>query len=221
MSRIVIPGLPHHVTQRGVRSIAIFRDDEDRELYLSLLCAQAKRWGLRFEGWCLMTNHVHLVVIPEKADALARGLGEAHRLYTRARNFREGVRGYLFQGRFGSCVLDDPHLVRAVRYVEMNPVRARMVERPEQYRWSSARFHLGRATSDPLKTRKMAVTMMGDWRAYLREGAENDAAELERQVSTGRPWASDSFVRRLERLTGRRLTPRKGGWPKGVRRKGN
>lgn len=220
MSRVVVPGLPHHVTQRGVRSLPIFRDDKDRRLYLQLLREQAQRFGLRFLAWCLMTNHVHLIVVPKRRESLSRGIGEAHRLYTRMRNFREGVRGYLFQGRFGSCVLDEAHLVRAARYVEMNPVHARLAGKPEAYRWSSASYHLGRVRTDPLDTDRRVVDLCGDWGAFLRGAVEGDEErELERRLSTGRPWGNKAFVRRLEKKLGRQLTALKGGWPKGRPRK--
>jgi putative transposase len=193
----------------------IFRNDSDRKLYLSLLREQAERFGLKFEGWCLMTDRVYLVPIPADTDSLARGIGEAHRQYTRARNLQKGVRGHLFQGRFESCVLDEAHVARAVRYVELSPVHAGLVDRPAGYRWSSARFHLGKIKTDPLKTRKTVARMLGGWAAFLRESKEKEAGELELQVSTGRPWVIKSFLRRLEKSTGRRLTAGKAGWPKG------
>lgn len=201
-----------------MRSIPIFDHDEDRELYLSLLHEHADRQGVRFHAWCLMTNHVHLVAVPEREDSLARGIGEAHRLYTRAKNFRDGVRGYLFQGRFGSCVMDEQHLVRAARYVELNPVSAGIVTKPEDYAWSSARMHLGRRKTDPLNTDHHVVEIMGDWRAFLREGVSEEDQGLEVHVSTGRPWAEAAFVERLERLLRRKLTRGRGGWPRGVPR---
>lgn len=215
MSRLVIPGLPHHVTQRGVRSLPVFTDDDDRELYLALLRDQADRHGLRFEAWCLMTNHIHLIAIPKREDSLARGIGEAHRLFTRARNFREGVRGYLFQGRFGSYVMDPGRLVRAARYIELNPVRAGLVDRAGDYPWSSAGLHLGQAAADALWTGRRAVEIVGDWAEFLRAGEEVDDGEVLRHLSTGRPLGSGSFIRRLERKTGRPLARRVGGWPKG------
>ena len=222
IARAVVPGLPHHVTQRGVRSLAVFDDDGDRELYLRLVREQGGRFGVRFLAWCLMSNHVHLVVVPRREDSLARGVGEAHKRYTRARNLREGVRGYLFRGRFGSCVLDEPHLLAAVRYTELKPVAAGMVSRPGEYAWSSARFHLGRRKADPLvgeKDRDL-LGLVDDWRGFLGDGIDDlSARELERHVSSGRPWGSERFVRRLEKRLGRPLWPRKGGWPKGKRRR--
>jgi len=112
-----------------------------------------------------MTDHVHLIAVPEREDSLARAIGEAHRLYTRAKNFRDGVRGYLFQGRFGSCVMDDRHLARAARYIELNPVSAGIVAKPEDYAWSSARLHMGRRKTDPLATDDLTTTQ-GKMQAY-------------------------------------------------------
>ena len=201
-----------------MRSIAIFDHDEDRELYLSLLHEHGDRQGVRFHAWCLMTSHVHLIAVPEREDSLARGIGEAHRLYTRTKNFRDGVRGYLFQGRFGSCVMDEQHLVRAARYVELNPVSAGMVAKPEDYAWSSARLHLGRRKTDPLNTDQQVVEIMGDWRGFLREGVSEEDESLEVHVSTGRPWADQAFVERLERSLDRKLTRGQGGRLKGVPR---
>ncbi len=125
---MVLPGYPHHVTQRGVRSMDIFFTREDRLLYLDTLKEHAAAQGLDILAWCLMTNHIHLVVVPTCEETMAHAIGETHRLYTRAINFREGVRGHLFQERFFSCPLDETHFIAAVRYVQRNPVRASLVE---------------------------------------------------------------------------------------------
>jgi putative transposase len=162
-------------------------------------------------------------VTPKQPESLARGIGEAHRLYTRMRNFQEDVRGYLFQGRFGSCLLDEGHFVRAARYVEMNPVRAGLAQRPEQYPWSSAAYHLGLTPLDPLETDRKVEEISGDWRGFLAAAVEaEESRALERHLSTGRPWASEICVRRLEKRLKRSLIPLKSGWPKGrLRRKSN
>ena len=219
MARLVVPGLPLHITQRGVRSMNIFADDADRKTYLDHLRREGRRCGLRFLSWCLMKDHVHMVVVPEKENSLSRGIGEAHRFYTRARNLREGVRGTLFQGRFGSCVLDEGHLLASARYVDLNPVRARVVERPEEYPWSSARFHLGRRRKDPLVEDRTLLGLVPDgraWRELLDGGVDEiEAGRIEMHLSTGRPLGDEGFVKRLEERTGRSLAPRRGGWPKG------
>ena len=122
LPRLTLPDLPYHVTQRGNRRQAVFFREADRGLYLTLLREQATRYGLEVWAYCLMTHHVHLIVVPRQEQSLPRAIGETHRRYTRAIHCREGWRGYLWQGRFGSVLLDEPHLLAAVRYVERNPV---------------------------------------------------------------------------------------------------
>jgi putative transposase len=169
--RLVLPGIPHHVTQRGNRRQPTFFSDADYALYLSLLhfcCARAETsvWA-----WCLMPNHVHLVLVPANEDGLRAALGPAHRRYTWEVNEREGWRGHLWQGRFASFPLDEAHLYACLRYVELNPVRAGLVARPEEWRWSSARGHLGLA-DDPLIDPAPAAARVEDWSAFLEAGLD-------------------------------------------------
>ncbi len=185
MARIVVPGYPHHVTQRGVRSLPIFRDDEDRRSYLEFMRRETQRFQVGILAWCLMTN---LIAIPEDEKALARAIGEAHKRYSRMRNFAEGVWGYLFQGRFGSCVLDEKHLAAAVRYVENNPIRAGMVKRAWEYPWSSARFHAGERDSDVLVKDRNLWGLVANWREFLHEkiqGAKRIYGVLRKQAVPG------------------------------------
>src|SRR3989338_2524672 len=126
LARLVVPGYPYHITQRGNRRQPVFFREEDYRLYLRLLQEQSRRWGLQIWAYCLMTNHVHLIAVPATPESLRRGIGDTHRRYTRAVNFREGWRGYLWQGRFASCLLDEPYVHAAVRYVERNPAAARL-----------------------------------------------------------------------------------------------
>ncbi|KAF0218949.1 MAG: hypothetical protein FD174_2465 [Geobacteraceae bacterium] len=213
ISRIVVPGFPHHVTQRGVRSMDVFHSDEDRYAYLRFLSEEAARFGLDILTWCLMTNHVHFIALPRSETSLARGIGEAHRRYTRMKNFTQGVRGYLFQGRFGSCVLDRQHLLAAVRYVAWNPVAAGMVKTPWEYPWSSARFHCGLVDHDPLVKDRTLLGLITDWREFLssEEGAESEL--LRRATRTGRPAGDEQFVEKIESLTGRDLKIKPAGRP--------
>ncbi len=143
LARVVLPGVVHHITQRGVRSMDIFFEDDDRKEYLSFLKEQGERVGLEFICYCLMTNHIHLLVIPSEEDSLRRGIGETHRLFTRHINFKTKTRGHLLQGRFFSCPLDMSHFLAAARYIERNPVRAKICEKADEFQWSSARYHLG------------------------------------------------------------------------------
>lgn len=225
LARIVIPQVAHHVTQRGNRRLPIFFSDEDRRAYLAELSAGCAASGTRCLAWCLMDNHVHLILVPETADGLRAALGEAHRRYTRRINFREGWRGYLFQGRFASYPMDDAHLIAAVRYVENNPVAARMVARAEDWPWSSARSHVaGKRVADDRLTDVAALGRhVRNWRALLRHGAElADAGEeaeamaeaIEARLRTGRPLATDEWIALQEQSLDRKLAPQKRG-PKG------
>ena len=128
LARVVVPGYPHHVTQRGNRRLPTFFSPEDYRAYVEFLAKHAAAEGLAIWAWCLMPNHVHLIAVPETEEALAGAIGEAHRQYTRRINFREGWRGHLWQERFFSCVLDGPHALAAARYVERNPVLSRPCE---------------------------------------------------------------------------------------------
>lgn len=204
IARVVLPGVPHHVTQRGVRSMPVFHSDEDRLIYLALLKAQAERFGLSVLSYCLMDNHVHLVVVPLTADSLARAIGEAHRRYTCRANATQGVKGYLFQGRFYSCPLDDRHLVAAAIYAERNPVRAGLVKRPWDYRWSSARFHIGAKDADPLVDDIDILGLAAEWRELLASDPDELAA-LRKHTRTGRPCGDEAFIRKAEKLTRRDL----------------
>lgn len=144
LARVVVPGYPHHITQRGNRRQQTFFCDEDYQEYIALMKEWCSRLGVSIWFYCLMPNHVHLVAVPQSQDGLRRAIGEAHRRYTRRINFRENWRGHLWQGRFSSFVMDEKYLMKAVRYVAMNPVRAGIVKRPEQYRWSSSSAYLNR-----------------------------------------------------------------------------
>ncbi|MEW6358204.1 MAG: transposase [Planctomycetota bacterium] len=214
IARVVVSGYPHHVTQRGVRSMAIFRDDEDRRAYLRFMAEQTDRFGVEVLAWCLMTNHVHLIAVPSDEAGLARGIGEGHKRFTRMRNFRDGVRGYLFQGRFGSCVMDEAHAVAGVRYVERNPVRARLVRKAWRYRWSSAAYHAGERATDPLVKERDLWDLGGDWKSFLEEEDEESNAALRLSTRTGRPYGEEDFVTLLEELTGRMLRRGKPGRPR-------
>lgn len=165
-----------------------------------------------------MTNHVHLIAVPEKEDSLARAIGEAHRRYTRMKNFTEGVRGYLFQGRFGSCVLDQQHLLVAGRYVERNPVAAGLVESPVDYPWSSACYHCGRINHDPLVRERRLPEMVDDWPTFLETTDEEQDRMIQRRTKTGRPLGGEEFISELEVLTGRKLRLKTAGRPRNDRK---
>ena len=205
LARVVMEGVAHHVTQRGNRRQQVFFGDDDYRAYRSLLTEGCAEAGVAVWGYCLMPDHVHLILVPSSADGLRAALGEAHRRYTRRINFREGWRGYLWQGRFASVAMDEAHLMAAARYVELNPVRARLVERVEDWPWSSARAHL-EGRDDGLVSVSPLLEREGDWRALLGRGLNDDEHKaLRAGERTGRPLGSEAFVAALERDLGRPL----------------
>lgn len=220
LARVVIPGLPHHVTQRGVQRRDVFSSDEDRLRYLEYVREAAARFGVTIWSWCLMSNHVHFVAVPEGERSLALCFGKAHTKYTRMVNFREGWRGHLWQGRFGSSPMDEPHAYRAVRYVLRNPVRAGVVRMPWRYEWSSAAFHVGERKTDALVNPNEELDrMIGEWREYLLEpDADEVLCRLRSETSVGRPLGNAEFVQRLEEELDRHLTRRPPGRPRKRRR---
>jgi putative transposase len=211
IARVVAPGLPHHVTQRGNRRMQTFFRDEDYAEYLQLVSTWCAHFQVTVWAYCLMPNHVHLVVAPATSESLARALGEAHRRYTRYVNFREGWRGHLWQERFASFVMDEPHLLAAVRYVELNPVRAGLARTPGEYRWSSARAHL-EGKDDALVKVEPMLREIDDWSGYLTlDVDEAELAALRLHQRTGRPLGSPGFIAGLEDAMGRLLRRRKPG----------
>lgn len=213
IARVVIPGIPHHVVQRGTRRMRTFFKDSDYRTYLNLLAKRTAENDVRIWGYALMPNHVHLIAVPGTSGGLRSAIGETHRRYTNLINRREGWTGYLWQGRFSSCPMDERHFVNAAKYLELNPVRAGLVGNPEDYPWSSARAHL-QMRSDRLVEVKPLLDIAGDWRRHLGEPlCEKAVEDLRRSEKTGRPLGSEEFLAHLESLTGRQLRKRKAGRP--------
>jgi putative transposase len=211
MARIVIPNIPHHITQRGNRSQKVFFSDNDKASYLSLLHEHAQKAGISLWAYCLMDNHVHLIAVPEREDSLAKGIGDTHKYYTRMINFREKWRGYLWQGRFTSFPLDEKHLYAAIRYIERNPVRAGVVKKAEDYEFSSARAHVYKK-KDFLLSNNFVIDEIKDWKAFLAEDDDEcDKKLFRKHTRVGRPLGSEEFIVKLEKITGRILKPLKPG----------
>ena len=168
MARVVVAGMPHHVIQRGNRRQDVFFNDEDRQAYLKILQEQSRKYDVEIWAYCLMRNHVHLIAAPRQEPSLALAIGETHKRYTRMINFRERWRGYLWEGRFKSFVLDEVYIYAAVRYVERNPVRAKIVTKAEDYYWSSARAHVSRL-DDQVLSEFYLMDEIEDWSQYLEQ----------------------------------------------------
>jgi putative transposase len=197
-ARIVVPDLPHHITQRGNRRQPIFFSDQDRRRYLDMLAAACTVHATKCLAWCLMENHVHLILVPATLDGLRATLASAHTRYAQRVNYGQGASGHLFQGRYSSYPMDESHLMVAVRYVENNPVKAGLVAQAEDWRWSSARAHI-LGGSDGLTDVDAIGRHVPNWRAYLQEGleaADRDEA-MEAAIRSGRPMGRAAWVARV------------------------
>jgi len=238
VARVVAPGLPHHITQRGNNRQDVFFTDEDRRAYMRLLLEESKKHGLKVHGYCLMTNHIHLIAVPSGAasasggggggggtEALAGALGRTHFRYAQYVNRLHGRSGHLWQNRFFSCTLGESHLMAAMRYVERNPVRAGMVKAPWRYAWSSAAAHCGGADETGLLDLAWwaGFAPPDRWRSMLRAGEDDDVndGEIRAQTRTGRPLGSDRFIAKLEAKLGRRLRRPPMGRPAGSAESGD
>ncbi len=211
LARLVIPGVAHHVTQRGNGRQQVFFSAGDYALYLRLLCEACSEARVRCLAYCLMPNHAHLILVPACEDGLRRTLSAVHRTYAGCLNSSRGVTGHFWQGRYGSVPMDDPHLYEALRYVLLNPVRANLVRTALAWRWSSARAYLAH-TGDGLTEPDLMRARIDDMRAYLGEAGDEDRLRRIRAGETiGRPAGSAEFVAQLESQTRRRLRPGRPG----------
>jgi putative transposase len=210
-ARIVAPGCPHHVTARGNRREPVFFEDGDQDIYRDLLSEQMRKAEVEVWAYCLMPNHVHLILCPSTADGMARALGAAHRRWANFINARGRWRGHLFDGRFASVVMDEAHLYAAIRYVALNPVRARLVARAADWPWSSARAHLA-GEDDGLVTVRPVLDRVESFARLIETEADDPAfAALRAAETTGRPLGAADFVADLERRLGRPIARRAPG----------
>lgn len=212
LARLVVPGLPHHVTQRGNGGQKVFFEEDDYRLYTDLILEAAEKAGCAVWCYCWMPNHTHTILVPSDEDGLRRTFADAHRRYTGHVNARAKKTGHLWQGRFGSYVMDEAHLQEAVRYVSLNPVRAGLAKRAEDWPWSSAHLHVA---GEDLKSFSAApaIERFGDMAKFLNAGNEPEEAYslLRRAETTGRPLGAEDWVEALEARTNRRLRPQKRG----------
>jgi len=212
IARVVVAGMPHHITQRGNRRQKTFFTDEDYAAYIDLMAQWCRNYDVDIWAYCLMPNHTHLIAVPGKRESLRLAIGEAHRRYTRRINFREGWRGHLWQERFSSFVMDERYLLACARYIENNPVRAKLAGKPEQWPWSSAGAHVSGENDALVSVEPLLSIIDGDWRDFLTEAiSSGEHADIRKHEKTGRPLGSVSFVSHLERLLDRKLRPRKPG----------
>lgn len=214
LARIVLPDLPHHVTQRGNGRQQTFFGPDDYALYRDLLGRECRAASVEVWAWCLMPNHVHLILVPQDADGLRRALSKVHRRYAGAIHAREKRTGHFWQGRFGAVAMDEAHLAAALRYVVLNPVRAGLVSRAQDWPWSSVHSHLsgrddGVITLAPLKARLPGLASLLDGDGGVDEDEVHD--RLRRAESIGRPLGNPEFLKKIEATLGRQVLARKRG----------
>ena len=240
LARVIAVGVAHHVTQRGNGRRFLLESDADRRVYLDLLRENLALHEVLLVGYCLMSNHVHLIVIPADAEGLALSMKHTHGRYASYWNVVHNSSGHAWQGRCFSCPLDGPHLWEALRYTELNPVRAQLVTEAQAWAWSSAaahcavvqadrflstelhmaaRIYLGRASA-ARKSRVGCGRSVGTRTENALAGGSSAAGETETELATirqcthtGRPLGTREFVHALEESMDRRLVPQKGGRP--------
>ena len=211
LARVILPNFPHHIIQRGNRRQDVFFNAGDYEYYLELLKEWCKEEELEVWAYCLMTNHVHLIISPSNHSNLSRAIGEVHRRYTRMINFREKWRGYLWQGRFSSFPMEESWLLKAVAYVELNPVKAGMVDSAWDYPWSSVHAHMSGSDKLGLVNTDKMLSIVSDWKSYLLAAQNQSIEDFAKHERTGRPLGSDSFIEMAESLLARDLKKKKPG----------
>jgi putative transposase len=211
LARVVVPDYPHHVTQRGNGRARTFFEDSDYALYRDLLAENCRAASVEVWAWCLMPNHVHLILVPSDPDGLRRALSRVHRSYAGIIHARRKRSGHFWQGRFGATAMDEHYLAAALRYVALNPVRARLVDRAQDWRWASTRAHL-RNKDDGITALRPIHERFPRFADLLETEPEADLFDrLRAAESVGRPLGDDHFLARLERLTHRVLKPGKRG----------
>lgn len=206
--------VPHHVTQRGNGRAFVLDSDADRRVYLTLLRECVELHALQLLGYCLMSNHVHLIIVPQTGEAMAVALKQAHGRYASYWNVRHGSCGHVWQGRYYSCPLDQRHVWTALRYAELNPVRAGLVARAEEWPWSSAAAHCGTAEPSPILSmdRWRPRWDFSSWTRFIAEAeAPLEIAAIRRCTHTGRPLGGEKFIENLEQMTQRHLRAKKAG----------
>jgi putative transposase len=218
-ARIVIPHQAHHIIQRGNYQQYVFEKDADFRTYLYLMKEYSEKYQLKIHAFCLMGNHVHFIVTPVEESGLSETFRNVHARFSQYKNIEKRRLGHLWQGRFYSCVLSETHLFRAIRYVEMNPVRARMVKYAWDYPWSSTRQHLGLERSPIIRTMfhesyvELGVNIQ-NWKTYLTEDDPEMIKEMRKKTQKGLAIGRTDFIIKMEEKFNVILQELKAGRPK-------
>jgi putative transposase len=216
IARIIAPGYPHHITQRGNNRANVFFDDEDRLIYLKLLAGYSQKHHFQIWAYCLMSNHIHLLAVPETETSLSRGIGLTNQMYTQYLNRKLKQTGRIWQNRFFSCVVENEQYLWAVaRYIERNPIKPGLVESVEEYRWSSAKAHVTGAHDSLLAADSWLSSQersaYGEFVCMADDETDN---AIRRSTNSGRPFGSETFIDKLEFQLNQTMKPRKPGRPR-------
>lgn len=227
LPRISPPGVPIHIIQRGNNRQVCFVSDEDHSAYVGWLKEYSKKYQVDIHAWVMMTNHVHLLCTPRQAGAVSRMMQSVGRRYVRYFNFEYKRSGTLWEGRYKSCLIQEEYyLLEVYRYIELNPVRAKMVTDPGEYRWSSFQINaLGKSSElctphpDYLALGSDASSRQENYRALFTRHIDGELLkEIRENTNKGMVVGNDRFREEIESLTGRRVKSKKRGRPLGWRK---
>jgi len=212
--RIIIPHEAHHITQRGNYRQEILEDDDNFRQYLIWLKEYSRKYKIDILAYCLMSNHVHLIGIPKDKESFAKAFNSLAMRYSQYINRKRKLCGHVWQGRYFSCVLDEIYLYRAIRCVEQNPIRARMVENAWDYKWSSAGTHVGMEADSIIPLKKTFNMDTEEWKEYLKEVDEEANKEVRLKTKRGLVAGTEPFIKKLEKKLKRSLKCLDPGRPK-------
>ncbi len=193
-TRVIIPKIAHHIIQRGNNRQNVLEREEDFRIYCYWINKYSPKYKVSVLAYCLMNNHVHLIVIPQDKEGISKMFRTVHMRYAQYKNYKRCTSGHLWQGRFFSCVLDNEHLFYAIRYVEQNPVRANMVRHPWDYEWSSAKWHVNKFQKKYIKIKDATIIDRKYWKKYLLSRDRNIDEEIRRKTCKGKAFAANSFI---------------------------
>jgi len=215
IARVVYPGVAHHITQRGIRRLDIFIDDDDKRFFIKLLQKYSEKYQLKIHAYCLMSNHIHLVAVPVKPQSMQNAMHDLCTRYAAYFNRKYNFSGHLFQNRYFSTPLEGEHSENAARYVEQNPVRAGMVTRADIFPWSSARGNCGVTEDKLLDSESPILKDPENWRVALTENL-NDVVtkKIQKATKSGKPLGSDKFIKEIETKLKRKIKSQKRGRPR-------
>ena len=220
IARVVIPGIPYHITQRGNYKQNIFSDDSDKVTYLNLVMEYIEKQDVKVLAYCLMKNHIHFIMVPPTSDSLGIIFNQISRRYAIYFNRKFNRLGHLWQDRYYSCPLDENHLFEAIKYIENNPVKAGYVVHPEEYKWSSAKAHIKKEIIKDkiLSEYSEYMDAIDNWKDYLNSSwNDNAVANIKKCTMNGRPCGNEAFIQELEFKTGRLLRVKPKGRPRTIK----